>query len=68
MEQAVGVYREAFVVERGLGRLKGRPLSLTPMYLHNNRRATGLVRLLSIGLCVVTLLEIVARTRLARMG
>jgi transposase len=68
LEQAVLAYREEFVVERGLGRLKGRPLSLTPMYLQNDRRATGLVRLLSIGLRVLTLLEFVARTKLASIG
>jgi transposase len=31
LEQAVVAYRSAYLVERSLGRLKGRPLSLTPM-------------------------------------
>lgn len=33
LEQAVLAYRSEYLVERSLGRLKGRPLSLTPMYV-----------------------------------
>jgi len=65
LEQAVLAYREEYLVERNFGRLKGQPLSLTPMYLQEDQRATGLIRLLSIGLRVLTLLEGVARQRLA---
>lgn len=61
-------YREEYVVERSLGRLKGQPLSLRPMYLEREEHATGLVRLLSIGLRVLTLLEFVARQRVAAEG
>jgi len=57
LEQAVLAYREEYLLERGFGRLKGKPLSLSPMYVHSAQRATGLVRLLSIGLRVLTLLE-----------
>jgi transposase len=48
-----------------MGRLKGRPLSLTPMYLERDDHATGLIRLLSIGLRVLTLLEFRVRQGLA---
>jgi transposase len=48
-----------------MGRLKGRPLSLTPRYLERDDHATGLIRLLSIGLRVLTLLEFGVRRRLA---
>src|SRR5207253_3020228 len=65
LSQAVLAYREEYLVERGFGRLKGKPLSLSPMYVHSGRRATGLVRLLSIGLRVLTLLEFRVRQRLA---
>ncbi len=65
LEKAVLAYREKYLVERGFGRLKGRPLSLTPMYLQSDQRATGLVRLLSIGLRVLTLTEFQVRRRLA---
>src|SRR6266849_4709572 len=52
LEQAVLAYREEYLVEHGFGRLKGKPLSLSPMYVQSDQRATGLVRLLSIGLRV----------------
>lgn len=65
MEQAVLAYREEYVIERGFGRLKGKPLSLTPMYLQSEARATGLIRLLSIGLRMLTLIEHRVRQRLA---
>ena len=65
MEKAVLAYREEYLVERGFGRLKGKPLSLSPMYLHSDERATALVRLLTIGLRILTLIEHRARQQLA---
>ncbi len=65
LEQAVLAYREEYRVERNFGRLKSKPLSLTPMYLQEDNRATGLIRLLSIGLRVLSLLEGLVRRRLA---
>jgi transposase len=64
LEQAVLAYRDQYLVERDMGRLKGHPLSLTPMYLERDDHATGLIRLLSVGLRVLTLLEFVVRQRL----
>jgi transposase len=66
LQEAVLAYRNEYLVERAMGRLKGRPLSLTPMYLEREDHATGLIRLLSIGLRVLTLLEFGVRRRLAR--
>jgi transposase len=68
LEQAVLAYRQEYLVERSLGRLKGRPLSLRPMYVHRDEHATGLIRLLSIGLRMLTLLEYVVRRQLAAPG
>ncbi len=66
--QALLAYRNEYLVERSLGRLKGHPLSLRPMYLSRDDHATGLVRLLSIALRVLTLIEFVARRQLAVTG
>jgi transposase len=66
LQEAVLAYRHEYLVERAMGRLKSRPLSLTPMYLEREDHATGLIRLLSIGLRVLTLLEFGVRQRLAR--
>lgn len=68
LTQAVLAYRNEYIIERGFGRLKGKPLSLTPMYLQRDDHATGLIRLLTIGLRVLTSLEFVVRRRLAAEG
>lgn len=68
LEQAVLAYRSEYLVERSLGRLKGRPLSLTPMYVQRDDHATGLIRLLSIALRVLTLVEFVVRRQLTAEG
>jgi len=68
LAQAVLAHRSQYIIERGFGRLKGHPLSLTPMYLERDDHATGLIRLLSIGLRILTLLQFVVRRRLAQAG
>jgi transposase len=57
LAQAVLAYRAEYLVERNFGRLKGNPLARTPMDLQDDQRATGLTRLLSIGLRVLTVIE-----------
>jgi transposase len=59
LAQAVLAYRDEYLVERSLGRLKGQPLSLSPFYLTRDDHATGLIRLLTIGVRVLTLVEFV---------
>jgi transposase len=61
LEQAVLASRSAYLVERSVGRLKGRPLSLPPRYVQRDDHATGRIRLVSIALRVLTLLECVVR-------
>ena len=68
LEKAVLAYREEYLVEHGFGRLKGKPLSLSPMYLQSDERATGLIHLLSIGLRILTLIEYQARKCLADLN
>jgi transposase len=68
LDDAVLAYREEYIIERGFGRLKGKPLSLTPMYLQRDDHATGLIRLLTIGLRVLSLLEFVIRSKLFETG
>lgn len=59
-------YRDEYLVEKGFSRLKGFPLSLTPMYLQRPDHITGLIRLLSIGLRLLTLLEFEMRRSLSK--
>jgi transposase len=65
VKQAVLAYREEYLVERGFGRVIGKPLSLSPMYVHSDQRATGLIYLLSLALRILTILEGRCRQRLA---
>nr|WP_238360854.1 IS1634 family transposase [Iningainema tapete] len=64
LKQAVRCYRDEYLTERGFARIKGFPLSLTPIYLQREDHITGLIRLLSIGLRVLTLLEFQVRSTL----
>jgi len=68
LSKAVDVYRDTYLHEHGYSRLKGNPLSLTPMYLQKEDQMTGLVRLLSLALRVLTLMEFVVRKQLAEEG
>ena len=64
LKQAVRCYRDEYLAERGFARIKGFPLSITPIYLQREDHVTGLIRLLFIGLCVLTLLEFQVRSSL----
>jgi len=68
LQQAVLAYRGEYLIERGFGRLKGKSLSLTPMYLESDERVKGLIRLLTIGLRVLTLVEFQVRQGLQEEG
>ena len=61
-------YREAHLIEAGFGRLKGRPLSLTPLFLQRDDHVTGVIRLLSIAVRLLTLVQYVVRQQLAAQG
>jgi transposase len=68
LEAAVEAYRDEYLVERCFGRLKGHPLSLGPLYVQRDDHRVGLIRLLTIALRVVTILEGVVRSALAASG
>lgn len=68
LEQTVLAYREEYLIERGFRRLKDKPLSLTPMYLDSDKRITGLIRLMTIALRVLTLTEFHVRRKLHQAG
>ncbi|MBI3973570.1 MAG: hypothetical protein HY332_20035 [Chloroflexi bacterium] len=48
LAQAALAYRDEYLVDRSLGRLKGAPVPLTPMYLARDDHPTGLIRLLTL--------------------
>ncbi|WP_373545875.1 IS1634 family transposase [Chamaesiphon sp.] len=57
LADAVVAYRQEYLIEHCFGRLKGQPLSLRPMFLQREDHIKGLMRLLSIGLRLLTLVE-----------
>lgn len=61
-------YRDQYQIEHGYSRLKGQPLSLTPVYLSDEQRMEGLVLLLSLALRVLTLLQWLVRRKLQESG
>ena len=66
LPQAVLAYREEWLVERDCARLKGRPLSLGPLWLAREDHAVGLVHLLTRGARVLALVEHQVRQNLQR--
>jgi transposase len=62
--QSVQAYRGQYVIEHRIGRLKGKQLSLSPLYLSDEERIKGLIRLLTIALRVLTLIEFQVRKKL----
>jgi transposase len=64
LSEAVFAYRQQYLEERGFSRLKGRALALTPLYLADDQRLKGLIRLLSLGLRILTMVEFVVRRAL----
>jgi transposase len=64
-EQAVLVYRGSVpTIEHDFSRLKGVPLGLRPLLVQRDDHVVGLVRLLSLALRILTLMEFVVRRSL----
>jgi len=68
LTQGVAAYRSEYLIEQGFGRLKGRTLSLTPLFLRDEQRVVALICLLSIALRVLVLMQFVARRHLQQAG
>jgi len=64
LAQGVAAYRSEYLIEQGFGRLKGRSLSLTPLFLRDEQRVVALICLLSIALRVLVLMQFVVRRNL----
>lgn len=57
-------YRAGYCVERDFHLIKDRPLGLSPLYVHRDDQIVGLSYLLTIGLRLLTLIEVKARNTL----
>lgn len=64
MTEAILLYRKQDIIENDFARLKGQPFSLNPMFLQRDDHRVGLVRVLTLGLSALCLVEFVLRRRL----
>jgi transposase len=65
LTDAVLTYRNQYLVEQPFGRLKGRVLSITPLFVQRDDHAIGLIRLLTIAVRLMVLSDYTARRALA---
>jgi transposase len=65
LTEAVQVYWDEWLIERDMARLKGRPLSLAPVWVTREDHALGLTRVLTLALRVLAVAEYQVRRQLA---
>ena len=58
------LYNQGWSVERDFHMVKDLPLGIQPLFVHREDQITGLIRLLTIALRILTLIEIVVRSKL----
>lgn len=69
MTEIVPVYRGSTpTIERLFSRFKGRPLGLRPLFVRREDHLIGLIRLLTLALRILTLVEFVVRRSLQQVG
>jgi transposase len=66
LAQAIGYYRDEFLVEHGFHRFKHGSLPVLPLFLQLPERICGLMLLLLVALQLLTLLEFVANRQLSQ--
>jgi transposase len=62
---AVLAYRDQYLAERSFSRLKGPLLAMLPLYVQRDDHAKGMIRLLTIALRAMVVIEFVVRRSLA---
>ena len=62
--RAVEIYRLEHLIEHSFHRLKGIPLSLSPLFVHREDQVAGLIHFLSLAVRFLTLMEHRVRTNL----
>jgi len=64
LAEALQAYRDEWLIERQIHRVKGRPLSLSPLWVTREDHAVGLVRLLTLAARLLALAEYEVRRKL----
>jgi transposase len=65
LPEAVLAYRGQYLVERCFPRLKGKMLAMLPLFVQRDDHAIGMIRLLTVALRAMIIIEFVARRSLA---
>jgi transposase len=68
IESVVLAYRDQYIIEHAFHRLKGNCLSLTPIYIQKDNRIDGLVKLLTIALRVLVVIDKTVQDSIVRRG
>ena len=68
LQRAVLTYRDEWLIERDMARLKGRALSLAPLWLKREDHAKGMTRLLTLAVRILALVEHEARLKIRDDG
>jgi len=68
IEAVVLAYRDQYVVEHAFHRLKGKCLSLTPIHLQKDERIDGLVKLLTIPLRILVVIDKTLQDSIVKRG
>ena len=68
IEAVVLAYRDQYVVEHAFHRLKGKCLSLTPIHLQKDERIDGLVKLLTIPLRILVVIDKTLQDSIIKRG
>jgi transposase len=68
LPEAVLAYRGQYLVERCFPRLKGKMLAMLPLFVQRDDHAIGMIRLLTVALRAMIIIEFVARRSLAERG
>jgi transposase len=61
---AVLIYRDEWSVENGFRRFKGKPLSITPLFVQRDDQVQGLMHLITLALHLVCLMQFLVRQHL----
>jgi transposase len=68
IEDVVMTYRDQYIIEHQFHRLKGKALSLAPIFIQRDDRIDGLVKFLSIAIRPLVIIEAKIRNSIKRRG
>jgi len=68
LESVVLAYRDQYIIEHAFQRLKGKCLSLSPIHIQKDERIDGLVKLLTIPLRILVLIDKTIQDCIAKRG